>query len=539
MKHSLCLIAGLAFSTLTACGEKPAGPPAPATTSQTLVARSAETPAAAQPSSPAIQPSPGGTNAPAAKTAPISNPAADPANARDGRRRYQGGTDVKLDTPYDLSKVKLSETPAPDDDHDHASHDHAGPDHASHDHGNEAVTVPLQQDGRSLLPAAQAQNNKGRFELVDGAGQVKDLGKLRQGEMASYDFPFVAAGEEALVITGVKPSCGCTKSEIALLADDGTRKPYTKGEPIPVGQKFLLESEISTDGKPGGPFNAQITLYGNDIRGPFNVRLTAEIEPVLTITPGQSVSFGRMTTADRSEQTVSVTSTRGEPFRLNLGQQEVQGPVELEFTAKEPDAEGKSNEWQIKVALGPNAEVGMRNYPIQFKSDLLVAHPKYPSQDGAPQTHGFMLNVQAQVTGMVSAEPSFLTFGMVRPGEPVERALRILCHDDFKLQADTPVVVEGLQGQEFPYKDSFAVTLQPDASGKSADLKVRLAGLPADLNGSFGGMLRVRVGHPHMEELQVRFSGVCRPGLPVASAQPVVLGTGQPAQPAQPAGQPK
>ncbi|MSR61080.1 MAG: DUF1573 domain-containing protein [Planctomycetes bacterium] len=485
---------------LFACSKAPPAPAAPATSASAAAPMAKAEAAKPEVAAPTAQVAQGAA-------APAENPAAIPdvPNARNGGKRYQGGID-KLDSKYgDLAGVKLDDaaaaTAAAADEHEH-SHDEA---------------APVAQDGSVFTPAAQAANNKARFTLLGDAPQVKDLGKLRQGDSGSFDFPFVSGGEEPLIVTSIKPSCGCTKAEIALLAEDGSKKPYTKGDPIPVGQKFLLETEISTDGKPAGPFNAQISLYGNDARGAYNVRLTAEIEAVLTITPSPTVFFGRMTTADKREQSVTVTSTRGEPFKLTLAQETVQEPVKLSYTAKEPDAEGRSNEWEIQVALGPNTEIGMRNYPINFKSDLAIAHPKYPSPDGAPQYHGFMVNVQAQVTGMVSAEPSFLTFGMVRPGEPIERALRVESHDEFKLTADMAYSFEGLQGQEFPYKDAFQVTIAPLEDGKAADMRVRLTGLPADLNGSFGGVLRLKVGHPFMDELQLRFSGVCRPGLPIQS----------------------
>lgn len=501
MKHFQLLAAGLTLSTLSLCACSEAPPPKAA-----QVASQQETPKDA--AAPAAEAAPKAASALtpeqlAAAKAEAAKRATDPANARGGKR-YEGGTDNKLESAPDLSKVKL---PVPGAD-----------EHAGHDHGAEAVT-PNDQDGRQLLPAAQAAMNQGRIELTDGVQQVKDLGKLRQGESASFEFPFLSSGKEPLVVTGVKPSCGCTKAEVVLIGDDGAKKPYTKGDPIPVGQRFVLESEISTDGKPGGPFNAQISIYANDARGAYNVRLTAEIEPVLVITPNQTVFFGHMTTADKAEQALTITTTRGEPFRLTLGQDAVQEPLQLEYTAKNPDAEGKSNEWEVKVGFGPNGKIGMNSYPITFKTDLLVAHPKYPSPDGTPTTHNFMVNVQAQVSGMVSAEPSFLTFGMVRPGEAIERSLRIECHDTFKLNADIPVVFEGLQGQEFPFTNAFVVTVEPLEEGKAANLKVQLKGMPEDLNGSFGGVLRVKVGHPFMEELQVRFSGVCRPGLPVVPTQ--------------------
>lgn len=486
--------AGLAVLCLGACGEgRPAG--------EAQTSKSSATPAAA-PIAVATEPKPTPEAA-----API--PSQDPANMRGGKR-YEGGLD-KLESKYDLSQVKVAEAD---------EHKAGGQDHDGHEHGAE-------QDGSSILPVEQAKS-AGRLELVEGGSQVKDLGKLRQGEVAGHDFVFRSSGVAPLVITGVKPSCGCTKAEVSLLAEDGTRTPYTKGDPIPVGNKFVLETEINTDGRQG-PFNSQVSLYGNDMRGAFTVRFTAEVEPVLTISPSPTVFFGRLTTKERKEQSVTVTTTRGEPFLLELGQEAPQEDVTLEIVAKHPDEQGKSNEWELKVALGPCTEPGMKGYPIQFKSDLPITNPKYPSPDGSPQHHAIMLNLQAQVLGMVSAEPPFLTFGMVKPGEASERSLRLECHDEeFKLTADIPVVVEGLQGQALPWGDRFQITIAPLEGGKSADLKVLLTGLPEDVNGSIGGQLRVKVGHPYMDEVMIRFSAVCRPGLPpVSPPAPVVPPGGQ------------
>lgn len=473
----------------------------PAVTSSAPAPAVTSTPAAPAAQEPAPAPAP-------------ANPAQDPANAKGAGQRYQGGLET-LETKHDLSKVDLA---AKDAEALKATGYPAHDEHDGHDHG--AAANP--QDGSSLLPAAQAAANKGRIALRDGASQTKEFGKLRQGDVGSYEFPLVSEGEEALVITGVKPSCGCTKAEVMLVDDSGAKKPYTKGDPIPVGQKFVLETEINTEGRQGN-FSPTVSIFANDARGAFNVRLSAEVEPVLKVTPSSTVYFGRITTADTAEQTVTVTTSAGEPFVLSLNQESVQEPLRLEYTAKNPGPDGKASEWEIKVAIGPNTEVGMRNYPLNFKSDLVIAHPKYPSPDGAPQYHGFMMNVQAQVTGMVSADPAFITFGMVRPGEPVERALRIQCHDKegtYALTSDLAVTFEGLQGQEFPWQDRFKTSIEVVDGGKAADFKVRLEGLPEDLNGSFGGVIRVKVAHPFMDELLVRFSGVCRPGLPAPAQAP-------------------
>lgn len=426
----------------------------------------------------------------------------DPANARGGVQRYDGGLD-KLKSDHDLSRVNLAsdaEVHDAQDGHD----DHDGHDHASHDGpGN----------GEQFLPQNQAQRSKGRVSMVDGQEQVHDFGKLRQGEVGDHDFVMVSDGEDALVITGVKPSCGCTKAEVLLTGDDGSEKPYTMGDPIPAGTKFRLHGQINTDGRQGN-FSAQISVYANDPRGTFNLRLVAEVEPVLTVDPSPTVFFGRMTTADSAEQDVTVKSSRGEPFLLTPTTDVQAKPLTVEITPVNPDADGRASEWKVHVAMGPSTETGMRHYPVNLKSDLEVAHPKYPSPDGTAQYHGVMINVQAQVTGMVSSEPSFITFGMVRPGEEVERSVRIECHDDFQLTESIPVAFEGLQGQEFPYRDVFDVAVVPEQEGSVAEVKVRLKGFPEGQNGSFGGVLKIKVGHPHMPELELRFSGVCRPGLP-------------------------
>jgi hypothetical protein len=464
----------------------------------------AETQPAAKTGSPsntvaAATPAPAGNASEAAAEAPSENkgPQYDPANMRGGGRRYEGGLD-KLESEHDLSKIHLSsQDEGADDGHDHADHaDHAEP-----------------GKGEQYLPQSQAQRNKGRLAMLEGQEQVHDFGKLRQGEVGNHDFLMVSDGEEALVITGVKPSCGCTKAEVVLTADDGTEKIYTMGDPIAPGTQFRLHGQINTDGRQGN-FSAQVSIYANDPRGTFNLRLTAEVEPVLAVDPSPTVFFGRLTSADAAEETVTVKSTRGEPFRLESVTDVQAKPITVEITPVNPDAEGRASEWTVHVAMAPSNETGMRHYPINLRSDLEVAHPKYPSPDGSPQYHGVMINVQAQVTGMVSSEPSFLTFGMVRPGEEVERMARIECHDDFQLTDKIEVVMEGLQGQEFPFRDAFETSVIPEDGGSKAAIKVRLKGFPEGQNGSFGGVLRILVDHPNMPEVRINFSGVCRPGLP-------------------------
>lgn len=400
----------------------------------------------------------------------------------------------QLDTQYDLSK--LNAKPA-------TSARRQSPDVARQ-------TVPA----NGLQPASVSL--KGALELEHGE-QLWDFGAVRQGESREHIFELISSGQEPLIITGVKPSCGCTKADVSLLDENGAATPYEKNSEIPVGTRFQLLVEVATDGKPAGPFAAQVSLYANSPGSPMNLRLEAEIEPILVVEPSPTVYFGRITTADEMEEEILISAKRGESFGLSL-KEESFAPfseyLSVETEAVEPDAEGRAAQYKVKVKIGPNTPLGMRNCPLRFDTDIPVANPRYPSEDGTQTFHIVQVNVQAQVTGMVHADPAFISFGLVRPGEVVERQVRIECHDDFQLSTDMATSLEGLQGQEFPHADAFSMTVEPVEEGRLFLLKMRIEGLPESVNGSFGGILKIGVEHPWMKELSVRFSGVCRPGVP-------------------------
>ena len=360
------------------------------------------------------------------------------------------------------------------------------------------------------------EGDRGSMKVL-GDGHIFDHGVIRLGEARDHVFRLSSNGEDPLVIRGIKPSCGCTKAEIALLTDSG-KVPYELGEEIPVGQEFELLTRISTVDKRPGDFAATVSVYTNDPRGPVSMQIKAQVEPVLVVEPEEQVHFRGMTSADVRESTITVRAQRGERFLLEPRKSDVKGPLSVELTPTDPDDDGRSSRWEVKVTLGPNAPIGMRNYPLVLVSDIPIeGFEKSTANAGQGDeepvdTYTTLVAVQARVTGLVNAEPGFVSFGMVRPGQVVERVVRVECFDEFELSTEMPTVVEGLYGQEFPYADQFTWKMEK-VEGGAIDLRLRLEGLPDDSNGSFGGLLKLSVGHPWMDELAIRFSGVCRPGI--------------------------
>lgn len=377
--------------------------------------------------------------------------------------------------------------------------------HAHHAEKAAELAFEAAQEGEGLenLPPGHA--------TVLGA-EVHDFGQLIQGTHASHVFQLVSDGENDLVISRIKPSCGCTLASAMLLGDDGSREPYVTGTSIAPGRRFEIEAAFKSDGKQGHT-KTQVALYCNDPRAVISLGLEAEVQPVLVLEP-RSLNLGTATTSQAVTGTMRVTSPTLPPFHLDVDRQFLQPLVAVELKPVEPDAEGRAGAWDVTVTLGPDLPEGMRNYPLRLVTDQPIPSPR-DEIEGTP-THYFVIGyAQVQVEGLVSANPGYVPFGMVRPGQQLERVVRIECHDDYKLSADAPVKLTAtIQSELFDYDKAFTTRIDPVPGENALDLTVRLEGLPDEASGSFGGMLKVDVGHPHKKELLIRFSGVCRPGLP-------------------------
>ncbi len=400
-----------------------------------------------------------------------------------------------LDTGFDLKKISgagQQQEHGPDDGHDHGAHGDV-------DDGGLDVVDP---------------STFGSLTYAEGTTQKHDFGEVPQGEKRTKIFTLAATGENPLVLKRIKPSCGCTVAEVRKVTPSGERMLYNTGEPIAPGEQFEVEAAIKTDGRQG-KFSSTITLYTNTAEGFLNLHLSASILPILSIEGESVVNFGQISAADQVEKSVKIKSELLDPFKLEADPAFLVAPLAAEVVPIDPDGEGRSKTWEVKVTLGPSIPEGVRSYPLRLVTDS----PKPGQEEADPEVPVEMYDVrvfvQAQVTGLVSASPNFISFGMVRPGQTIDRTSRIICHDDFKLATDMPFRLEGLRGDEFPYADAMSVTLEPvPGEPGSLDLRLRLEGLPEDLNGSFGGLVKLDVGHPLKEELLVRFSGVCRPGIP-------------------------
>ena len=80
--------------------------------------------------------------------------------------------------------------------------------------------------------------------------KTHDFGTIEEGTRAKTVFKFTNTGNVPLVLTNVKPSCGCTS-------------PNWSREPIAPGETGEITVEFNSNGKGGSTFHKSVTVTSN------------------------------------------------------------------------------------------------------------------------------------------------------------------------------------------------------------------------------------------------------------------------------------
>jgi hypothetical protein len=96
--------------------------------------------------------------------------------------------------------------------------------------------------------------------------ETHDYGTIKQYANGTYEFKFKNTGNEPLMISNAKGSCGCTVPE-------WPREPIAPGESATIKVKY--------DTKRVGPFSKSITLQSNAVNEPTKtIRIKGNVEEV-------------------------------------------------------------------------------------------------------------------------------------------------------------------------------------------------------------------------------------------------------------------
>ncbi len=113
----------------------------------------------------------------------------------------------------------------------------------------------------SLLTFGQLQE-----QSISWVTTTHDFGVIKEeGGLQSFQYDFVNKGKEAIYITKVDVSCGCTATD------------YTK-EPIQPGAKGYVIATYNPLGRPG-KFTKSVTVNTNEVQPTTVLRFEGEVTP--------------------------------------------------------------------------------------------------------------------------------------------------------------------------------------------------------------------------------------------------------------------
>lgn len=115
---------------------------------------------------------------------------------------------------------------------------------------------------------AQIIDNSGTaaFEFTNQGGTVWDFGTIQQGDSPEFTFTFKNTGNEPMIISNAKGSCGCTV-------------PKWPKEPIAPGETGEINVKFNSKNKKGSQ-NKTVTLTANTTPPTTKLRVTGQIEVV-------------------------------------------------------------------------------------------------------------------------------------------------------------------------------------------------------------------------------------------------------------------
>ena len=384
-------------------------------------------------------------------------------------------------------------------------------------HGHDAsvhqTSAPVAEEataaggGQGLLNTANRERPR-----LDVDASEHDFGSAIEGERLTHTFRLKSTGGQDLVINTAKPTCGCTVAKVAVINEDGESVLYQMGDPLSPGTELELTARLDTKNK-HNVASSKINIFCNDPRQTVTLGLKTIVDTYFAITPG-SLAFGEMSVSETAEQSFIVTGKKPGAFTLSTEGRTTPPGMIVELIPENPGENGRSERWTVKVTLGPDCREGNLGYPIQLRSDEEVAGAQ-ALKGGDKPTYGASVMVTARIRGLISWEPQYMSFGLVRPGQVVARSFDVMSFDqDFSFGSPVlRIVGPNDQKPDFEWSDYFTATSRPSEDGKAVQVELTLTGLPEEAQGSFQGRLVMETGHETKPEIAVLFSGVCRPGV--------------------------
>lgn len=291
----------------------------------------------------------------------------------------------------------------------------------------------------AVLVAALAPSALAQARLVCDPPKIH-LGTVYYGSSIEGSVQLVNAGNEPLVITDVKSSCGCTAA--ALPASSKTIAP---------GQRVTLPITMTPKG-PSTPLRKRVNIVSNDPETRVtSIEVSCDVREGVVSDPG-FLLFQNLDVGDAPTRTMTFTSKNGVPFQI----------TNITFTTPLWRAT-----WNRSATPALSHTVQVSAGPIQTRtvpSSLMLVQTTHP------QTPRLRINANAQVLPVIQMTPQRLVYPATAPGASASVTMRLIDRDtngpvrvlSASLMNELRYDVEAVQDTRDPLSWNFTVKVPAD-----------------------------------------------------------------------------
>jgi len=318
--------------------------------------------------------------------------------------------------------------------------------------------------------AADAPSTGSKPKAV-AAEPIKDVGTVAKGDKINYDFMIKNEGTAPLVITEVRPACGCT------VVDFDKR--------IQIGQSGEVPVTIDTASFTGAIAKG-VSVFTNDTDNPqIELTIRAAIQPIILVEPGYARYI--IVQGEEKEGKIEQTLWPSDGAPMDIVKADSPYPfLHVEFHESKPDEllpEGKGKQWKVITRLDRDAPVGALADYVRLTT-----------------THSRQIMVDIPVSGFVrpviAVTPPSADFANLELKEPFRRTFTVRAFSTEPIKVTS--VDSSVKGME--------TKLEPKTDCREYLIHVTLK--PSDLGkGPFSGKLSIHTDSPKKPVVEVEIKG--------------------------------
>jgi hypothetical protein len=287
-------------------------------------------------------------------------------------------------------------------------------------------------------PSSEARAQEWAAALFDGK-LIHDFGTVARGALVEHRFKLENIYREDIQINSVTASCGCTK----LSTTKKLLKMYDTAEIVVeldtrrnIGFKEAT-IRVALAFQPADPSRSPVPAE-------VQLKLRAFIRGDVVFEPG-AVQFGSISPGQNVQKQVAVTYAGRATWRiLEATSSSPNVQVSFKETGRgfDPELRATKVTYDLAVALKDTAPAGYLKERITLKTN-----------DDKKENARVPLVVQGFIVPALSANPSMLILGVLKPGQPVSRNVVV--------RADKPFRISSVTGPDQQFRFTHATDARP------------------------------------------------------------------------------